>query len=79
MAVVSTAMVELFSTTVMIGIFDRTAVSKSRPVMPKAASPMKLTHTLPGWASLAPMVSPNPVPRPWDLPHPRYVRGPLDR
>ena len=71
MALTSAAMVELFSTTVMMGMLERTAVSKSSPTMPKAASPMKLTQTLSGWASLAPMTSPSPVPRPWDLPQPR--------
>jgi hypothetical protein len=38
------AMVELFSTTLRIGTLQRTAVSQSRPVMPNAASPMKLTR-----------------------------------
>ena len=40
------AMVELFSTTVRIGIPLRTAVSKSSPVIPKAASPMKFKTNL---------------------------------
>ena len=71
MALVSTAMEELFSTTVVMGTPLRTAVSKSSPTMPKAASPMKLTHILSGSASLAPMTRPNPVPSPWDLPQPR--------
>ena len=54
----------------VIGIPHPTAVSKSSPVMPKAASPMKFTQNLFGAASLAPMISPRPVPRAWDLPHP---------
>ena len=70
MAPVSTAMVELFRTTQTMGIRQRTAVSKSKPVMPKAASPMKLTHIFSGAASLAPMFRPKPVPKPWDLPQP---------
>src|SRR5437870_12802846 len=59
---------ELFNTMVVIGIPHPTAVSKSRPVIPKAASPMKFTQNLPGAASLAPMISPRPVPRAWDFP-----------
>ena len=54
------AMVELFRTTVRMGMPERTAVSKSRPVIPNAASPMKLTTNLSGAASLAPMLSPSP-------------------
>ena len=38
----------------------RAAVSMSMPVMPKAASPMKLTQSLSGAASLAPMMMPSP-------------------
>ena len=65
------AMLELLSTTVRMGTPQRTAVSKSRPVMPKAASPMKLTQSLSGAASLAPMTRPRPVPSAWDFPQPR--------
>ena len=54
------AIAELLSTTVVIGMPQRTAVSKSSPVMPKAASPMKLTQNLSGAASLAPMIRPEP-------------------
>ena len=38
----------------------RTAVSKSMPVMPIAASPHMLMHSWSGWASFAPMASPMP-------------------
>ena len=65
------AMAELLSTTVRMGMPQRTAVSKSSPVMPKAASPMKLTQNLSGAASLAPMIRPSPVPSACDLPQPR--------
>ena len=64
-------MVEFLSTTVQMGRFSRTAVSKSRPVMPNAASPMKFTQNLSGAASLAPMARPSPVPSWWDFPQPR--------
>jgi len=52
-------------------MLQRTAVSKSSPVMPNAASPMKFTQNFSGAASLAPMMSPSPVPRACDLPQPR--------
>ena len=68
---VSTAIVWLLNTTVQIGASTRTADSKSRPVMPNAASPMKLTQNLSGAASLAPMMRPRPVPSACDLPQPR--------
>ena len=67
---VSIAIVELLRTTVQMGVPERTAVSKSSPVMPKAASPMKLTQNLSGAATLAPMVRPSPVPSWCDLPQP---------
>jgi hypothetical protein len=38
----------------------RAAVSMSMPVMPMAASPMTLTQSLSGAASLAPMMMPSP-------------------
>ena len=44
----------------MIGMPQRTAVSKSSPVMPNAASPMKLTQNLSGAATFAPIVKPEP-------------------
>ena len=50
----------LLSTTVRIGSSDRTAVSRSRPDMPKAASPMTLTTLRSGAASLAPIARPRP-------------------
>ena len=39
---------------------SRTAVSKSMPVKPMAASPQTLMQSLSGCASLAPMASPRP-------------------
>ena len=57
---ISIAIVELFSTIVQIGMPQRTAVSKSSPVMPNAASPMKLTQNLSGAATFAPIVKPEP-------------------
>ena len=72
---VSIAMLELLNTMVRIGTPQRTAVSKSSPVMPNAASPMMLTQNLSGAAIFAPMFSPSPVPSWCDLPHPRYPRG----
>ena len=44
----------------MIGIWQRTQVSKSMPVMPIAASPQQLMHSLSGCATLAPIASPSP-------------------
>ncbi len=44
----------------MIGIWQRTQVSKSMPVMPIAASPQKLMHSFSGCATLAPIVRPSP-------------------
>jgi hypothetical protein len=60
----------LLSTIVVIGIPERAAVSKSSPVMPNAASPMKLTHILSRAPTLAPIASPSPVPSWCDLPQP---------
>ena len=50
----------LLSTTVTIGISDRTAVSTSSPDIPNAASPIRLITLFSGAASLAPMDSPSP-------------------
>src|SRR5437899_1745705 len=50
----SIAMAELLSTIVVIGMEQRTAVSKSSPVMPNAASPMKFTQNLSGAAQQVP-------------------------
>ena len=44
----------------MIGIWQRTQVSKSMPVMPIAASPHMLMQSLSGCASFAPIASPSP-------------------
>ena len=56
----SIAMLKLFSRIDMIGIRSRTAVSKSMPVKPIAASPQTLMQSLSGLASLAPIASPSP-------------------
>ena len=70
MLFISIAIVLLLNTTVSVGILDLTAVSKSKPIIPNAASPIKFTQNFSGSASLAPMISPSPVPNPWDLPQP---------
>ena len=75
MLVGSADIIELFSTIVVIGILDLTAVSKSSPTIPKAASPMKLTQNLSGLASFAPMTRPSPVPSACDLPAPQVRPG----
>ena len=56
----SIAMQKLLSRIDRIGMRSRTAVSKSMPVKPMAASPQTLMHSLSGWASLAPIASPRP-------------------
>ena len=56
----SMAMAEFFNRMERMGIRSRTAVSKSIPVMPMAASPHTLMQSLSGRASLAPMASPSP-------------------
>ncbi len=56
----SIAMEKLFSRTDMTGMRSRTAVSKSMPVKPIAASPQTLMHSLSGCASFAPIASPSP-------------------
>ena len=53
-------MTPLLNTMVRMAILLRAAVSMSMPVMPMAASPMTLMQSLPGAASLAPMVMPSP-------------------
>ena len=56
----SIAMLKLLNRMDRIGSRSRTAVSKSMPVKPMAASPQTLMHSLSGRASLAPMASPRP-------------------
>ena len=56
----SAAIVELFSRMERIGSRSRTAVSRSMPVKPIAASPHTLMQSLSGAASLAPSASPSP-------------------
>ena len=66
----SMAMQKLFERMDRIGIRSRTAVSKSIPVKPMAASPHQLMHSLSGCSSLAPIASPNPMPSWVVLPQP---------
>ncbi len=56
----SIAIEKLFERIDRIGSRSRTAVSKSMPVKPIAASPQKLMQSLLGWASLAPIARPRP-------------------
>ena len=63
-------MTPLFIRMVRIGIRFRTAVSKSMPTMPKAASPITLTASQSGLANFAPMISPRDEPRGVDFPQP---------
>ena len=56
----SIAIEKLFSRIERIGIRSRTAVSKSIPVKPIAASPQTLMQSLSGFASFAPIASPSP-------------------
>ena len=66
----SMAMLKLLSRIDRIGIRSRTAVSKSMPVNPIAASPQTLMHSLSGRASFAPIASPRPYPSWVVLPQP---------
>ncbi len=56
----SIAIEKLFSRIDRNGIFSRTAVSKSMPVKPIAASPHRLMQSLSGFASFAPIARPRP-------------------
>ena len=51
----SIAIEKLFSSTLRIGMFSRTAVSKSMPVMPIAASPQTLRQVFSGEETFAPI------------------------
>jgi hypothetical protein len=53
----SIAMQKLFSRIDRIGMRSRTAVSKSMPINPIAASPHTLMQSLPGWDILHPFPS----------------------
>ena len=66
----SIAMEKLLSRIDKIGIRSRTAVSKSMPVKPIAASPQTLIHKASGRANLAPMANPRPYPNWVVLPQP---------
>ena len=67
----SMAMEKLFSRTDRMGMRSRTAVSKSMPVNPMAASPQTLTQSFSGATSLAPIISPSPYPSCVVFPQPR--------
>ena len=56
----SMAIEKLLSRIDRIGMRSRTAVSKSMPVKPMAASPHTFTQVFSGRASLAPMARPSP-------------------
>ena len=56
----SIAIEKLLSRIDRIGMRSRTAVSKSMPVKPMAASPQTLMQSLSGCASLAPIARPRP-------------------
>ena len=56
----SMAIEKLFSRMDMMGMRSRTAVSKSMPVKPIAASPQTFMQSFSGAASFAPMASPSP-------------------
>ena len=56
----SIAIEKLLSRIDRIGMRSRTAVSKSMPVKPMAASPQTLMQSLSGRASLAPIARPRP-------------------
>ena len=60
MTLSSMAIEKLFSRMERIGMRSRTAVSKSMPVKPMAASPHTLMQSFSGQASLAPMARPSP-------------------
>ena len=56
----SIAIEKLLSRIERIGMRSRTAVSKSMPVKPMAASPQTLMQSLSGCASFAPIARPRP-------------------
>jgi hypothetical protein len=56
----SIAIEKLFIRIDRIGVRSRTAVSKSMPVKPIAASPQTLMQSFSGFASFAPIASPSP-------------------
>ena len=66
----SIAIEKLFIRQDRIGIRSRTAVSKSIPVKPIAASPQKLMQVLFGCTSFAPIARPRPMPNCVVLPQP---------
>ena len=57
---ISIAIEKLLNSTERIGMRSRTAVSKSMPVMPIAASPQTLMQSFSGLAIFAPIASPRP-------------------
>ncbi len=56
----SIAIAKLLNRMERIGMLQRTAVSKSMPVMPIAASPQTLMQSFSGAASFAPIARPRP-------------------
>ena len=58
----SIAMEKLLRRMDRMGMPSRTAVSKSIPVIPMAASPQTLMQSFSGRATLAPMANPKPYP-----------------
>src|SRR5580704_13342017 len=74
----SIAIEKLFNKIDRMGMRSRTAVSKSMPVKPIAASPQRLMQSLSGFASLAPMANPRPMPSWVVLPQPMYDIGSVE-
>src|ERR1700727_1616364 len=74
----SIAMEKLFIKHDRMGMRSRTAVSKSMPVKPIAASPQKLMQVLFGCISLAPIARPRPMPSCVVLPQPMYDIGSVE-
>ena len=66
----SIAIEKLFIRHDRMGMRSRTAVSKSMPVKPIAASPQKLMQVFSGCTSLAPIARPRPMPSCVVLPQP---------
>src|SRR3984885_15272440 len=74
----SIAMEKLFIRQDRMGMRSRTALSKSMPVKPIAASPQKLMQVLFGCTSFAPIASPSPMPSCVVLPQPIYDIGSVE-
>src|SRR3984885_6275649 len=74
----SIAMEKLFIRQDRMGIRSRTAVSKSIPVKPIAASPQKLMQVFSGYTSFAPIANPSPMTSYVVLPQPIYDIGSVE-